>query len=58
MNDFYQPEQTIVSNERSLKKLIRSITNSQGHFTLILARCNYRRLREQIVQQLKAECAS
>ncbi|MDF5728571.1 MAG: WD40 repeat domain-containing protein, partial [Rhizonema sp. PD38] len=57
MNDFNQPEDIIVSNERSLKKLIRSITNSQGHFTLILARCNYHRLREQIVQQLKAECA-
>ncbi|MEH2014172.1 ATP-binding protein [Nostoc sp.] len=56
MNDSYQPENIIVSNERSLKKLIRSITNSQGHFTLILARCNYHSLREQIVQQLKAEC--
>lgn len=56
MNDSYQPEEIIVSNERSLKKLIRSITNSQGHFTLILARCNYHSLQEQIVQQLKAEC--
>ena len=56
MNNSYQPEDIIISNERSLKKLIRSITNSQGHFTLILARCNYQSLREQIVQQIKAEC--
>jgi WD40 repeat protein/tetratricopeptide (TPR) repeat protein len=56
MNNSNQPENIIVSNERSLKKLVRSITNSQGYFTLILACCNYHSLREQIVQQLKAEC--
>ncbi|MBE8999266.1 hypothetical protein IQ274_13815 [Nostoc sp. LEGE 12447] len=56
MSDSYQPEDVVVYNERSLKKLIRSITNSQGHFALILARCNYCSLRDQMVQQIKEEC--
>ncbi len=56
MTDSYQPEDVAVYNQRSLKKLIRSITNSQGHFALILARCNYCSLRDQMVQQIKAEC--
>ncbi|MBC1299579.1 hypothetical protein GNF11_32720, partial [Nostoc sp. UCD122] len=56
MSDSYQPEDVVVYNQRSLKKLIRSITNSQGHFALILARCNYCSLRDQMVQQIKEEC--
>jgi WD40 repeat protein len=56
MSNSYQPEDIAVYNQRSLKKLIRSITNSQGHFALILARCNYCSLRDQTVQQIKEEC--
>ena len=56
MSNSYQPEDIAVYNERSLKKLIRSITNSQGYFALILARCNYCSLRDQMVQQFKEEC--
>lgn len=51
-----QPDEVTTYNERSLRRLIRSITNSQGHFALILVRCNYTHLREQMVQQLREQC--
>lgn len=44
------------ANDRALKTLVRTITLSQGEFSLILVRCNYLRLRAQIQQQLKAAC--
>ncbi|HEY9620245.1 MAG TPA: hypothetical protein V6C78_07745 [Crinalium sp.] len=40
-------------NERSLNTLVRSLTLSQGQFSLILVRCNYQQLREQVRQRLK-----
>ncbi|MFB2837789.1 eIF2A-related protein [Floridanema evergladense] len=43
-------------NEDSLKTLIRGITQFQGEFSLILAVCNYRPLRDRIVQHLKEQC--
>lgn len=42
-------------NERSLQTLARAITMSEGDFSLILVRCNYPALREQILQKLKEE---
>ncbi|MEM1291298.1 MAG: hypothetical protein AAGH67_07485 [Cyanobacteria bacterium P01_H01_bin.162] len=36
------------SNQDALRSLIRSIERSQGTFSLILARCNYRMLRERV----------
>ncbi len=50
------PETIVVNNERSLRKLARSITNSQGNFVLIIARCNYRSLQDEMVQRLKQQC--
>jgi WD40 repeat protein len=50
------PERIVVDNERSLRKLARSITNSQGNFVLIIARCNYRSLQNEMVQRLKQQC--
>lgn len=44
------------SNQDSIKTLIRSITRLQGDFSLILACCNYRSVRETIVQQLRVDC--
>lgn len=41
-------------NQRSLNTLVRAIERSQGEFSLILARCNYASLRDQITQQLEA----
>ncbi|MBM0744288.1 WD40 repeat domain-containing protein [Phormidium sp. CLA17] len=51
-----QPPEEILINDRALNKLIRAITLSQGNFSLILARCNYGSLRDQVVQRLKAQC--
>jgi len=39
-------------NQQSLKKLKRAIAFSQGRFSLILVRCNYTHLREQILEEL------
>ncbi len=52
MTDSHRPE----DNEDSLNTLIRAITRSEGNFSLILGRCNYTALREQIVQQLREQC--
>ncbi|MEG4200279.1 nSTAND1 domain-containing NTPase, partial [Microcoleus sp. Pol12A5] len=54
MNDS-SPE-LIQINQESLKTLIRGITCFQEEFSLILAVCNYRTLREQVVQQLREQC--
>ncbi|NET43208.1 hypothetical protein [Okeania sp. SIO2B3] len=42
-------------NERSLRKLARALTMSEGDFSLILVRCNSPELREQILEKLKQE---
>lgn len=39
-------------NQAALRTLVRSIQLFQGEFSLLLARCNYVQLQEQIVQQL------
>ena len=41
-------------NERSLSRLFRAITLSQGQFALILARCNYQVCSQQMWQRLQA----
>ncbi|MEB3181330.1 MAG: hypothetical protein VKL59_20190 [Nostocaceae cyanobacterium] len=41
------------SNNNSLHRIVRTITFSQGDFSLILVHCNYRFLREQMVQSLR-----
>ncbi|NEO33972.1 MAG: hypothetical protein F6K36_26865 [Symploca sp. SIO3C6] len=48
-----QPEKIASHNWTSSKILMRAIIKSQGDFSLILARCNCRNLREGIVQQLQ-----
>ncbi|MEL7316026.1 MAG: sugar-binding protein, partial [Cyanobacteria bacterium J06559_3] len=40
-------------NQDSLNTLMRSLERSQGMFSLILVRCNYRRIRERILATLK-----
>ncbi|WGV26064.1 hypothetical protein [Halotia branconii] len=37
------------TNQQSLQRLVRSIQLSQGQFSLILVRCNYGQLREQML---------
>lgn len=42
------------SNQHSLQRLIRSINLSQEQFALILVRCNYQHLREQMLIELRS----
>ncbi|MGQ4646662.1 WD40 domain-containing protein [Lyngbya aestuarii] len=42
-------------NHNSLNTLLRAISWSGGSFSLILARCNYSKLREKIVTQLQEQ---
>jgi hypothetical protein len=46
-------DEALTLNERSLRALMRSLTLSQRQFSLILVRCNYSRLRDQILQQIQ-----
>ncbi len=40
-------------NQRSVQRLIRAIALSKGQFALILVRCNYRQLCEQMLENLR-----
>ena len=51
-----ETEDIEANNEESLKTLIRAIRLSQGGFSPILVRCNYARLRERVVQELREKC--
>ncbi len=53
MNKPNHQDDVIVQHERSLTTLSRAITNAQGRFTLILVRCNYAGLQEQILAELR-----
>ena len=56
MSKLISPEDVDAHNERSLSTLVRAIALSQGQFSLILVRCNYTRLRERALAQLR-QCA-
>lgn len=56
MTNSHDAQEVTVNNERSLNKLSRSITNSLGNFALILVRCNYSSLQNQMVKRLKKSC--
>jgi WD40 repeat protein/tetratricopeptide (TPR) repeat protein len=56
MIESQQPEDVDALNERSLKALSRAIVLSQGRFSLILVRCNYRELQAHIRQRLHELC--
>lgn len=51
-------DQITAANERSLLTLSRAITLSEGHFALILVRCNYEICSKQMWQQLQEITAS
>ncbi|WP_414564258.1 MULTISPECIES: hypothetical protein [unclassified Anabaena] len=40
------------NNQHSLQRLVRSIKLSKGQFAVILVRCNYEQLREQILEDI------
>ncbi|MEH1840467.1 MAG: hypothetical protein V7L20_17300 [Nostoc sp.] len=41
-------------NQHTLQRLIRAIALSKGQFALILVRCNYRQLREQMLENIRS----
>ncbi|MEH2224955.1 CHASE2 domain-containing protein [Nostoc sp.] len=53
MSNQREPENLAFDNERSLQTLVRTITLSQGGFSLILLRCNYADLRQHMVERLR-----
>jgi WD40 repeat protein len=55
MTEFYQVDVNTNNNE-SLRTLARAIALSQGQFSLILACCNYVKLRQRLMQQLRESC--
>ncbi|MEG4499282.1 WD40 domain-containing protein, partial [Microcoleus sp. F10B5] len=56
MTDLIKVQETASYNERALKTLVRAIAMSQQQFSLILVRCNYEQLRQQIAQRLREIC--
>ncbi|PZV10947.1 MAG: hypothetical protein DCF22_15525 [Leptolyngbya sp.] len=48
-----RPEDIAALNEEALRRLVRSIELSRGKFSLILVRCNYKNLQQQMLQQLR-----
>ncbi|HEY9602470.1 MAG TPA: hypothetical protein V6C85_12720 [Allocoleopsis sp.] len=58
MVETQRPTDVAVYNERSLKALDRALALSQGEFSLVLVHCNYKRLRDRVVRQLRELCAN
>ncbi|MBE9004625.1 hypothetical protein IQ259_06135 [Fortiea sp. LEGE XX443] len=46
--------ESVNNNKNSLQRLVRSIKLSKGQFALILVRCNYRSLREQMLENIRS----
>ncbi|VXD20512.1 WD-40 repeat protein [Planktothrix serta PCC 8927] len=53
----YPVNDIITQNQQQIHTLARSLVKMQGSFSLLLVRCNYESLREQIVARLKEECS-
>ncbi|MDY6806321.1 MAG: hypothetical protein SXA11_21295 [Cyanobacteriota bacterium] len=53
MTNKLQPEEVIAKNKDSLQSIARTLKLSQGQFSLIVARCNYGMLREEMVRELE-----
>ncbi len=48
--------QTVASiNERGLNRLVRSVSLSQGQFSLVLVRCNSSQLRQQVLHAVQVD---
>ncbi len=55
MDKLYTAQDVNQHNQRSFKRLIRAIDLSQGQFSLILVRCNYTQLQQQILNRLQQQ---
>ncbi|WP_017303120.1 WD40 repeat domain-containing protein [Spirulina subsalsa] len=53
MSESTVPDLTAENNQRSLSTLLRAIAFSQEQFTLILLRCNYQSLQQEMWEQLQ-----
>ena len=53
MEPLKYPEESIIYNKRSLTRLMRSVTISQGQFSLILACCNYQHFQQRMMMEVK-----
>lgn len=53
MVESYRLEDIAAYNEQSLNALDRAIALSRGEFSLVLVRCNYKRLRDRLLRQLR-----
>uniref|UniRef100_UPI0039C6CEC9 nSTAND1 domain-containing NTPase n=1 Tax=Anabaena sp. CCY 9402-a TaxID=3103867 RepID=UPI0039C6CEC9 len=51
-----QPEDNLINSDRSLAQLAWAIENSVGQFKLILARCNYSKVRDRLITRLQEIC--
>ncbi|MEH2394904.1 MAG: ribosome assembly protein 4, partial [Nostoc sp.] len=56
MTDSQPSEDDHVNSDRSLAQLAWAIESSVGQFKLILARCNYVRERDRLIQKLREIC--
>jgi WD40 repeat protein len=55
INSHCQQDTAAEQNKSSLQTLSRTLSMSQGQFSLILVRCNYSAMREQTVRQLRQQ---
>ena len=55
INSHCQPDTAAQQNQSSLQTLSRTLRMSQGQFSLILLRCNYSAMREELLQQLRKD---
>ncbi|HIK03209.1 MAG TPA: ribosome assembly protein 4, partial [Trichormus sp. M33_DOE_039] len=51
-----QSEDDVLNSDRSVAQLAWAIENSVGQFKLILARCNYSKLRDRLLTRLQEIC--
>lgn len=55
MDQVFESETVASVNERSLNRLLRSVSLSQGQFSLVLVRCNSSQLRQQVLQTVQKD---
>jgi WD40 repeat protein len=55
MDQIFESETVASANERSLNRFLRSVSLSQGQFSLVLVRCNSSQLRQQVLQTVQKD---
>ncbi|MBD1865171.1 MULTISPECIES: hypothetical protein [Trichocoleus] len=57
MTDALPVESVAAQNHRALRTLTRAVVLSEAQFSLILVRCNYATLRQQMAERLRQQCS-